>query len=520
MDENKIQYRIVRRVANALGVNIEPPQTEPKVPAGADYLGSLVSSWNRLFGVELARTARYRDYDEMDYGLMSAQLDALVDACTISDDGKQYSFEIEAGTKYQGVIDRMVERTDLKRRIRPILRDLGKYGDQFVAPVFDEQYNIVAVETPRPHQMVKNVDKFYRLKRGTESRQDEDNKAIQLPWAFRMVNDAGHPVAGWLPWEMRHLRWDEVKQEHLSPTIYSSTSYFEPSRKTWHKLRMTEESLVIARLVRAYLRFIHSIDVTGKDKEQTEAAFKDYMQKLGRSKTEGGSYMKHPLEVDEDFFLGVRYRQDILAQELKPSLSKIEAIDPLNRGLSQIQDVEYLRDQLFSRMSSEIVGVQGDREDISQQDIASSRMYLGCQRLLTEDLIWPLLRLELLLKGYIAKREEVKIVWPDVAIRSSWRYSDAFFRLALGYRTYLESKVLPREYVAKQALKIPPEEWEHWVNNVFPDELAKLGPVSKADVSSQQAAGNLSTSRAGDPDLYDIVNTIVADILFGRDHRG
>jgi len=458
-----------------------------------------VSSWKRLFGVELARGARYRDYDEMDYGLTSAQLDALVDACTISDDGKQYSFEIEAGAKYQGVIDRMVERADLKRRIRPILRDFAKYGDQFVAPVFDEGFNIVAIETPRPHNMIKTVDDFYRLKRGVEVRRGIDDKVIRLPWAFRMVNDAGIPVAGWFPWEMRHLRWDEVKQEHLSPTIYSTTSYFEPTRKAWRKLQMIEEGMVIARLVRAYLRNYHYIDVTGKDKEQAEEAVKQYMQKLGRRKIEGGSYEKHPLEVDEDIFRAIRYRQDTLGQELKPLLGRIDTIDPESWPL------EY----------------QGcDREDISQQDVAASRMYIGCQRILTEDLIWPLLRLELLLKGYVARREEVKIIWPDVAIRNSWRYSDAWFRLSLAYRTYMESKVLPREYVAKQILKIADEDWEEWLNTTFAAEKDKLGPISKADVSSQQAAGNLSAERDAYGDLYEMVNMIIGDILFGRGGKG
>jgi len=170
---------------------------------------------------------------------------------------------------------------------------------------------------------------------------------------------------------------------------------------------MIEEGMTIGRLVRAYLRFIHYLDHTGKTTDERQTALDAYMKKLKRRKLESGSFTKHPLEVDEDLFLSVGYRQDTAAGELKPSLSKIEAIDPQNRGLANINDVEYLRDKQFLRMSKELVGIRSDREDISQQDVASSRMFLFYQRLLTEDLIWPILRLGLLLKGYVAKRKEV-----------------------------------------------------------------------------------------------------------------
>jgi len=489
-DEPKsLAYKFARAVFKRLGVDIEPPPPEPKAPASADYLGSLIGTWRSLFGVELARKARYRDYEEMDYGHAAAQLDALVDACTVSDDGKQYGCRIEAGAKHQGVIDRILERIDLNRQIRTFLRDLAKYGDLFVAPVFDDEYNIVALEAPNPNQMIKNVDAMHRLVRGTGPGKDDK----QYPEAFQMVDDANIVVAGWWAWEMRHLRDDGVRQEHLHRTIYSSSSYFEPFRKDWRKLQMVEEGMTIARLVRAYLRFVHYLDHTGKTTDERKEALDAYMEKLKRRKLESGSFTKHPLEVDEDLFLSVGYRQDTLGQELKPSLSRIDTIDPQNRGLANINDVEYLRDKLFLRMSKELVGIRSDREDISQQDVASSRMFLFYQRLLTEDLIWPILRLGLLLKGYVAKRKEVKIIWPEVAIKDSWRRQDAAFRESLKHRAYVEMKVEPRKFAAQQV----------W------------------GISDDQAVGNLSTEFIGYGDLHEIVTSILADLLFRRgEHDG
>ncbi len=425
MAESKrsIQYRLVRRVAKALGVDLEPEPPEPKAPADAEYWGFLRARFGELFRLEFARKARYREYDEMDYGAGAAQLDALVDACTVSDDGRQYGFQVKAGAKYQGVIDRIIERTDLNRQIRTFLRTVAKYGDLFVAPVFDEELNIVSFEAPHPRQIKKNVDDSHRLQRGYDK--DKDGKPT-VPLAFQMIDDTGHIVAGWEAPFMRHIRFDGVRQEHLHHHIYSMTSFFEPMRKDWRKLQMIEEGMTIARLSRAYPTRVHYLDHTGKTTDERQKATDNYIDRLKKRKLEGGSMVKHPVEVDEDLFASLGYRQDREGR-LVPSLTKIDMLDPQIRGLTNINDVEYLLNKMFLRMSKEVVGISTDREDINLQDVASSRMYLFCQRLFTEDLIWPVLRLGLLLKGYIAKRSEVEIVWPDVAIQSllrfAWQYN-------------------------------------------------------------------------------------------------
>ena len=512
MDTEKkpLAYRIATAVAALLGQNIETPQPEPRAAEGDDYLNTQLRSWQRLFGVEHARNLRYQDYEEMDYGPLAAQLDALVDAVTVSDDGRQHGFKVKAGAKYQGVIDRIVEQVDFKRQARIILRSLAKYGDLFAAPVFDNEYNIVSIEMPPVQSMIKNVDEFHRL------RPDKDENGH--PRAFQMLNEAGRIMVGWFPWEMRHLRWDGVKQEHLSRTIYSTASYFEALRKDWRKLQMIEEGMVIARLTRAYPRPVHYIDHTGKSSEERKAALKEYMQEYGQRKLADGSYVKHPLETDEDIFVSVGYRE-APDRGLEPSLSKIDLLDPRNTGLGNINDVEYLRDKLFLRQSKEIIGIRGDREDVSQQDVFSGRLYVDCQRILTEDLIWPILRLGLLLKGYVAKRDEVEINWPDVAVSNSWRLADARFRLSLMYRTFLEASVIPREFVAKTAIKATDEEWQRWRDETIPNETRALGSLSKGDTSSQQAVGNLSTGLITHDELYETVARILFDLLSGQERQ-
>ena len=190
-EKKPLAYRLSAAIAALLGRSIETPQPEPRAAEGDDYLNTQLRSWQRLFGVEHARNLRYQDYEEMDYGPLAAQLDALVDACTVSDDGRQHGFKVKAGAKYQGVIDRIVEQIDFKRQARIILRSLAKYGDLFAAPVFDNEYNIVSIEMPPVQSMIKNVDEFHRL------RPDKDENGHHR--AFQMLNEAGKVMAGWLP---------------------------------------------------------------------------------------------------------------------------------------------------------------------------------------------------------------------------------------------------------------------------------------------------------------------------------
>ena len=482
MPENSLRQRIITGLAQLLGIDITSPQPEePKGVQDENYIQSRVLQWGRIFELDPNRQARYKEYEDMDTGLIAAQLDAITDSCFISDDGRQYGFKVIAGAKYQGVVDTVIERTGLDRDIRTYLRNLLKYGDLFVGEIIDfEQGNIVGLEAPPPAYMYKTADEHHRLSA-------EKN-------AFYQVDGTGNVIAQWYPWEMRHLRNDGIRQEAMPREVYCPGSFLEHLRRDWHKLRMIEEGMTIARIIRAYPRNFFKIDVTGKPPETAKAEIDALIKSIRTGKLSTDTVLEKPLEIAEDIFLGVDYRPQADG-ELKPSLTSVDHFDPQIRGLADITDIEYLRNKLFARVSGEVVGVESNRQDVSLQDIASSRMYQFYQRLLADDLIWPVLRLALLLKGYTPRRSDIDIIWPDVAVRSSWRFADAFFRTSLAYRTLVELGIAPRGFVAQEMLKVSKEEWEKWRDEEVPDEMAKLGRPNPGDVSGQQAAGNLSTGR-------------------------
>lgn len=496
MAEPSIRYRIATAIAALLGrdlptVQAEPATSdtedgEPKGLSNANFVSSMVRGWEELFRIGYDRRTRYADYDKMDDAEIAALLDAIVDATLVSDDGSFHGFQVEAGAKHKTVLADMVDRLDLQFHIREILRDCLKNGDEFIEIVIDEGMNIVRLQSVPCHQMYVGVDKHNRVLGGYDDARVVGGQVEQLPAAYRQQNRSGDVVAAWLPWEMCHLKWRENTK-----FPYAIRSFLEPSRKPWHKLRMLEESMVIARLVRAYLRLIHTLDETDRSTEDAEKDLAQYIERITKKKTAGGSLVTRPLMVDEDLFLTSGYIEGPDGQ-LHPKLGGIETVDPANRGLAQIDDVEYHRRKLFTRVSGEIVGIESDREDLSLQDIASSRLYQACQvHILERQLLWPLFRLQLLLKGYKPRRTDVNVIWPQVVIRSSWRFSDAMFRRAMGWRNHIEMATASRRWVAQEEHGYSDEEWER-IKQEIQDEAILFPVIPQGSQAAQTGQGSRS----------------------------
>jgi len=494
-ESSSIRYRVAATINRLLGVDLSPPEAvpstaeEPKAIAHANDIASITKAWDETFRLGYNRKRRYQEYNLMDKGEVSAQLDDIRNAVLISDDGRVSSFEVRTstkGAKYQNIIDDVLTSADIHKKARSILRDCVRFGDEFVEFIIDENMNVVGVQSAPCEEMYVNVDEHNRVLRGSAP--------VDTPWGERVWPRAYHQrnysmrtVAAWFPWEMAHLKW-EVSDKH----IYSASSYLEPMRRDWHRIRMMEDGMTVARLVRAYLQKVHKLDMTGKPDKQAETDLKKYQAAIAQKKLSGGSIVDRPVGVDEDLFMGVRYHTQADGA-LVPGLSSIDVIDPRNAGLSDIDDILYHRDKLFLYMPAEVVGLERQgRRDLSQQDIAVSKMYQYCQKNILEDqFLWPMFRLALLLKGYQPKREDIEIVWPQVIVKNSWRFSDAMFRRMMGHRNAIEVGIITPEYVRINEYGMSKEESDEMEKEVL--RWAKVAPdFDKGSQAAQTTAGSRS----------------------------
>jgi len=487
-----LAYRIARKVNDILGDPLHLPIAQQPEPKGT--LEATVSiirrEFEEFFTLTQDRRKRYRDYDRMDVGSVATMLNDIVDACTIADDGSLYGFRIEAGAKVRNLLDGVKQRNSLDELSREVLRNTLKYGDEFVGLTLNDQGDVTYLSQLPVGEMLVRVDTHARLLPGAEMIMINGQRT-DIPSAYWQVDPAtGHPLAGWYPWEMCHLK--------LYPTrlsAYSRTSLLEEIRGDWHKLRMVEEGMVIARLLRAYLRHIHKLDVTGKDAKEAADFIKAYMDLVKRAKlaadptTGERSVEMRSLGVEEDLYLGTGY---ITAPDgsAQPMLSDITVIDPQNSGLRSIPDVEHLQRKIFSRVSAEIVGIPGDREDVSQQDVASSRFYQYLQAFVLERrFLRPIFDLSLRLKGYTPSAEAYKIVWPKVIIESSWRYADAGFRRSMMDANYIEAGIVSRRRIALARFGLSDAEWEAEQAHIQ-QEMTTFGAISRSSDAQQVRLGH------------------------------
>jgi len=460
------------------------PQTVPERPDGAEgkpleegeiprgymeaQLFALRQSWEEFFSYPRDRQARYDDYSKMDYGDITAMLDCVVDACLISDDGQQRSFRVEPrGNKIGRVVDGTLSATSLKGWAGYFLRESLKWGDVFIEPLVDDHHNIVGLQDYPPGYMFVNKDKKNQFIKGK---------------AYQQISMAGKVIASWTPDEMIHLKWRPDKK-----LKYSGGSMLDPLRRDWRRLQQMEDSLAVARMVRAYLRYVHYLDATGKSTTEAEEMLKNYRKQLTRAKTPSGAYRKAPLEVDSDLFISTGYLSTP-SGEVVPSLTHIQEIDPRNAGLAEIGDVEHVRRKLFNRVPAEIVGIDRKERDITQQDVAFSRFIQHCQyEVLGRRLIEPILDKALMLKGY-APEGAYKLVFPDATVRMSWRFADAFFRTSMGYTYYRDMGLLSNKWIAKRVFNMSDEDYEAVRADAKGDP-----PIDPSSKAQQARAGQKST---------------------------
>lgn len=495
---DSLSTRVLKRVNDLLGDPLSlripvPTEKDSEKPRGSQEASSISvirREWEEFFNLSRNRRRRYLDYDRMDTGDTATLLDVVVDACTISDDGRLTGFEIDAGKKVQNLLKDTAKRTRLDLLVRPVLRSVLKYGDEFVEIVLSENGDVVYLQPLPVDTMIVRTDEHNRLKTGKEAPIGGER---EFPAAYWQVDAAGRTLAGWYPWEMAHLKYrDSWKGQ------YSETSLFEDIRGKWHKLRVMEESMAVARMVRAYMRLKHKLDVTGKDDVQQKEYLKDYMDRIRKTKlvadeTTGSRGAETRVwGVDEDLFVTTGYRQ-VPDGTSQPMLGDVEMMDPQNTGIRFIPDVEHIQRGLFTRVSGESVGLPGDREDIGMQDIATSRFYQWCQKgILEAQLIRPVFDLALSLKGYSVGEEAYKIKWPKVVIESSWRFADAEFRRSMADNNRIEGGVATRKQVGQERYGYSEEEWEEVVKE-FQREQEVFGPIDRGTDTQMKRIGNQAT---------------------------
>lgn len=492
-----------RKKKRTEGKAISKPTTQEPSTRGladASQLGAIQREWGEAFALSSNRSSRYEHFDRMDTGHIASMLNAIIlTALTFEGNDSptddilmiNNAFKVQIGGYASSgptqVIRQIINDTNLRSVLRPVLRDTLKFGDSFIEPLTDSNGNLVRLFHHNTKDIIVNRDKKGNLETGTRDGH---------PLAYQQRNSTGTVIAGWYPWEFIHVKyWPDEK-------TYSEFSFLDPYRQTWDRLNWIEQSAVVARITRSFLRLIWKVDLTGKSAEEGKKLMRNFASAITRRDTPSGTRHATPLSPDEDYFLSLGYRTGP-DNKLYEMLNGAQVVDPSNAGLANIKDIEHFQNALFDRVPAEMLGIQGQRsQDLTGQEILFSSLIKSIQQeVLEAQLVRPVLNMGLLLKGY--KDIKFKVIWPHPSGSANWKLADAQFRLGLGSRTWVEMKGASRRFMLKRIYNLSDDQVDAVLREVEEEEK-RFGPLDPADVSGQMAVGNTSSGLDRDGSIDEI----------------
>jgi len=237
-----------------------------------------------------------------------------------------------------------------------------KFGDLFLYLDIDEELGIQNVIGLPSHEIER-----------LEGEDKTNPNYVQYQW-----NSGGLTFENW---QMAHFRI--LGNDKYAPY---GTSILEPARRIWRQLVLMEDAMMAYRVVRSSERRVFKIDVGAIPPQEVEQYMQKIVTQLKRnsivdSDTGRMDLRYNPMSIEEDYFIPVR-------------AGSVTDIQNLAGGTNttQIDDVKYLRDKLFSALKipqSYLTmgeGADEDKTTLAQKDIRFARTIQRLQRVIISEL--------------------------------------------------------------------------------------------------------------------------------------
>jgi hypothetical protein len=309
---------------------------------------------------EPTRIAAFYDYESMEYTPeISTALDIYAEESTTpNQDGYVLQVYSESKRIKSIIVDLFINRLDINTNLPMWIRNMCKYGDNFVYLKLDEERGVIGC------LQLPNIE-IERVERGMETRTFSavpNIKQKSLKFSWKEKNTEFHT------WEVAHFRLlgDDRKLPY-------GTSMLEKARRIWKQLVLAEDAMLIYRTSRAPERRIFKVFVGNMDDKDVEAYVQRVANKFKRdqivdNKTGNVDLRFNQMAVDQDYFVPVR---DQAAPDPITTL-------PGGTNLSEIADIEYIQKKLVTalRIPKAYLGfeeVVGDGKNLSLLDIRFAR---------------------------------------------------------------------------------------------------------------------------------------------------
>jgi len=312
---------------------------------------------------EAARLPAYIDYEGMEYyPIISSALDLFMEeATTIGLNGKMLNIYSNKDRIKTLLEEFFYEIVNVNVNLPFWVRNTVKYGDNFVLLYGERKKGITHVK-----QLVNyEIERFERIQNG---------KPL-VRFKERMTGDEFNVF------EIAHFRL--LGDDKYLP--YGS-SVLNKVRRVFRQLVMAEDAMLTYRIIRAGEKKVFKIDVGNIDEDDIE----EYIYKVATTFKKTAQvqpndgqidYRFNILGNDEDYFIPVRNSNTQTGVDTLPGAT----------NLDQIQDIEYLRDNLFTGLGIpkpflSFQDASGGGKNMAQYDIRFAKKINRIQQAMIQEL--------------------------------------------------------------------------------------------------------------------------------------
>lgn len=242
------------------------------------------------------RRTFYRECEQAaSHSYVSAALDLYVDSVTAPSKITNKSIWVTSeDKKLENTLNQFLEEIALEERIRDWAGQLAMYGDFFIEPVGREGIGVAFVDDSIHPADMERIDINGRLegfvRTGLYQNQSIYTADVDAPWRYthfrifgvakKMLNTALGIFGE--PGRMFSLEQERFKDKKFRYTTKYGVSLLTPAIPIYKRLKMAEDSLLMARITRGITYYLYKIKVSGGNIDSAAELVQSYSEYLKR----------------------------------------------------------------------------------------------------------------------------------------------------------------------------------------------------------------------------------------------
>jgi len=426
--------------------------------------------------IELKKEKLYDVFEEMDRESpeLSSALDIYADNACQSDNDWEPVIKIDTtNDTVKKLLTDFIDMVKLNDNVWTIARNLVKFGEDYEELVLDKALKPRRIKNLKGKFMVRNEDEFQRLREEAFLQKSE--------------SDMTRTVATFKKWQITHFRMTKNRTKKYGV----EGSILFPAIKVYRQLSMMEDSMVIARLSRAPMKYAYMIDVEGMDAETAKKHVDEVKKSLKKRRTvdakTGKQDLKYnPLSAEEDIFMGT-------TQKGKADVKVLQG----DNNISNIKDVYYFQRKLFSttKVPKAYLGLEEDvnaKGTVTEQEIQFARTVRRVQMTIIAGLK-EMFDTVLILEGISPTTNMYRIILPAISMVDELRKWQARLVKMQVATLYKQNFMVNTEYLMRVFLNMTDDEIQEVMNNqdqMMADLLKAQVDLAKNTASAPQQNAN------------------------------